>query len=46
MLWAVAGRFGLDGHDMPIGRLVFWYAGHVQMIDEERGALEAAKNGK
>jgi hypothetical protein len=45
MLWAVAGRFGFDGHDMPVSRLRFWYAGHVKMIDEERAAMEAAKRG-
>lgn len=46
MLWAVAGRFGFDGHDMPISRLVFWYRGHAEMDKEERSkiglAVEAA----
>jgi hypothetical protein len=43
MLWAVGGRFGFDGHDMAIGRLRFWYAGHARMIDEERAEVERAK---
>jgi hypothetical protein len=48
MLWAVAGRFGFDGHDMPLSRLRFWYAGHVRMIEEEKAAAGTArkKNGK
>jgi hypothetical protein len=36
MLWAVAGRFGFDGHNMAIGRLAFWYRGHFEMINQER----------
>jgi hypothetical protein len=44
MLWSVAGRFSLDGHSMPIGRLKFWYEGHVQMCKEEREAIN--KDGK
>jgi hypothetical protein len=36
MLWAVAARFHLDGHDMALSRLKFWYEGHRKMIEEER----------
>jgi len=44
MIWAVAGRFGFDGHNMQISRLIFWYNGHVKMCNEERTAL-GATNG-
>jgi len=44
MLWAVAGRFHLDGHGMKISKLRFWYDGHVAMSKEEKEAME--KNGK
>lgn len=43
ILWAVAGRFHLDGHDMPVSRLLFWYRGHVAMVDEEQAQIEKAK---
>jgi hypothetical protein len=42
----VAGRFHLDGHDMTVSRLLFWYRGHQAMVEEENAALEAARNGK
>lgn len=46
MLWAVAGRFGLDCFDCKYSRLRFWYKGHTVMLAEENAAMEAAKNGK
>jgi hypothetical protein len=42
MLWSVASRFGFDGFDMKISRLVFWYNGHCKIHEEETKAL----NGK
>lgn len=45
MLWAVAGRFHLDGHDMKMSRLRFWYRGHVAMYQEEQATIERARAG-
>lgn len=43
MLWSVGARFGFDGTHWPVTKLRFWYEGHVEMVAEEKGAIDAAK---
>lgn len=49
-MWAVAGRFHFSANEienMPLSRLFFWLAGHLQMNQEERaGVKKLEKRGE